>query len=441
MAFCDRIKQQFGVEAEAMLAALDEAPKTCVRLNTHKVQVHFEASIPVPWNTEGLRLTDRPVFTLDPLFHAGCYYPQESSSMFLQWIFRQLISGLNGMTVLDLCAAPGGKSLILADSIGTNGILISNEVIRSRAAVLKEVVTKWGQTNTIITHAAPADFGRLQGWFDCIVVDAPCSGEGMFRKDPRARSEWNDQSPLLCSARQRDILRDVLPALKQNGILIYSTCTFAPQENEDVIEALVESGEFESVPFEVPSEWPVDIIRNNGVNAFRFLPHKTDGEGFFIAVLRKLTPQNSRRSLSKPVFKTVAKANMDTFLKRGIRTETLCLGPDDEYYASPLALETLNALAEEVFVLMAGVHIGRLMHGEIIPAHALALAKGIPTSHPSIALSYNQAMAYLRGENPNVQGDSGWHTVTYNGAPLGWIKIIGQRINNYYPKEWRVRMK
>lgn len=439
--FRERIIQQFGAEADAFLDAIDRPVKSSIRLNRTKASDSFESASEIPWNEEGRMLAERPVFTLDPLFHAGCYYPQESSSMFLQWVLKQTCAPSGHFRALDLCAAPGGKSLIISDFIGEQGVLVSNEVIRSRAHILKEVLTKWGASNTVVTNAKAEELGSLSGWFDCIVVDAPCSGEGMFRKDPQARVEWNENTVDQCSARQESILEDVLPALKESGLLIYSTCTFAPQENELMLQALIDSGEYESVRFDVPAEWPVDVVDSQGVFACRFLPHRVDGEGFFIGVLRKRASSGHHNTKGKRIFETVGRKDREALASFGIQSDEIVLGPDGEYYASPLNSDALNVLATEAYVLMPGVQLGKLMRAELVPNHALAMASAIFKAKQTCDVDLISAQAYLRGEPIAVDASDGWQVVTYQGHPLGWMKVIGPRVNNYYPKEWRVRMK
>ena len=440
-AFCDRIRIQFGTTGDALLEALDRPVKSSVRLNSHKHSESFKDANQVPWNSQGRVLNERPVFTLDPLFHAGCYYPQESSSMFLQWVLEQTCAPHGNFKALDLCAAPGGKSLIISDFIGQNGVLISNEVIRSRAHILKEVVTKWGASNTVVTNAKAEELGNLSGWFDCIVVDAPCSGEGMFRKDQQARVEWNENSVEQCSTRQKSILNDVLPALKESGLLIYSTCTFAPEENENMLQTLVDSGEFESVRFSVPHDWPIDVVDANGIFACRFLPHKVEGEGFFIGVLRKKANSGHHNTKGKRIFESVGKKEREAIAKFGIQATEIVLGPDGECYASPLKIDALNVLATEAYVLMPGVQLGKVMRTDLIPDHALAMASDIFHPNRACSLDLMQAQAYLRGEAIQVDAADGWCVAAYESHALGWRKVIGPRVNNYYPKEWRVRMK
>ena len=443
IAFTERIRSQFPEVAEAFLQALDRPARSSVRYNAGKPTPVFTEVDAVPWNEQGYWLNQRPVFTLDPLFHAGCYYPQESSSMFLQWVLKQVVPVQKGMKALDLCAAPGGKTLILSDHLKSDGVVVANEVIASRARILREVVTKWGCRNTIVTNGNAQSLGELSGWFDVMLVDAPCSGEGMFRKDQAAREEWTPQSVERCSLRQHEILTDVLPALREGGVLIYSTCTFAPEENERMLGSLIDSGEYESIRFDVPEHWPVDQIRLGDLFACRFMPHRTDGEGFFIGALRKTAPSGSARAKAKAIFKTLDAATRGYLEPWCTQLNHPVLGPDSELYDSPLDLNQLNALAAEVYVLQPGVHLGRTVRTDFIPDHGLAMSRNVNDAIQRVELDGNQAMNYLRGDaiQPLEGAFSGWCLATHQGQSLGWIKVIGARINNYYPKEWRVRMR
>lgn len=439
--FSERIQRQFPAEAEAFLAALDNAPVSSVRVNSSKPVAFFPNATAIPWNVEGYLLDNRPRYTLDPLFHAGCYYPQESSSMVLQWVLRHVVPNDIDVDALDLCAAPGGKSLIIADFLRDQGRLISNEIVRSRAHVLNEVVTKWGCKNVAVTNNRPADFAESGMQFDLVVIDAPCSGEGMFRKDPEARKEWNSSSAGMCSKRQVEILHDVLPALRENGILIYSTCTFANEENEDIIASLINTGDFETVQWPVPPEWNVSLMNENGIYAMRFLPHRNPGEGFFISALRKTSSDAAKRSKPKNVFSSPERGDFGILRNWGVDENKCLLAPDGELYQTVFDKQELNALAGSLYFLRPGVHIGKVVRGELIPAHALALATHLLEGNEPIELNHTMAMAYLRGDSISVDAPNGWQRVAFQAQVLGWIKVIGSRINNYYPKEWRVKLK
>ncbi|MDR1585712.1 MAG: RsmB/NOP family class I SAM-dependent RNA methyltransferase, partial [Prevotellaceae bacterium] len=227
-SFVERSKSLLGDEYNVFEAALQTTPPVSVRVN-NKIDMHPSEEL-VPWCEKAYYLQERPLFTADPLLHAGAFYVQEASSMFLYQAVKQHFP--SAKRTLDLCAAPGGKSTLLLQSLPDDGLLVSNEIIRSRAHILAENITKWGNPNAVVTNNSPADFGKLPGYFDAVVVDAPCSGEGMFRKDADAAGEWSLQLVNLCAERQREIVSSVWKALKPDGILVYSTCTFNREENE-----------------------------------------------------------------------------------------------------------------------------------------------------------------------------------------------------------------
>lgn len=439
--FIERINRQFPQEAADFLDALHTPAQASVRINSFKPGASFVDAQRVPWNDEGFVLATRPRYTLDPKLHAGCYYPQESSSMALQWVLKHCGLDEGTFDALDVCAAPGGKSLILADFLAGRGRLVSNEIIRSRAHVLQEVLVKWGAPNVVVTNNHPADFGRGAMLFDLMLVDAPCSGEGMFRKDPEARNEWTPQSSTVCSTRQREILHDALPALKEGGVLIYSTCTFAAEENEDVVRHLVESGDFESIRWPVPAEWNIDVIDENAVYAMRFLPHRVKGEGFFIAALRKKAAASVPKQKPKSVFADLTANEKRALADNGILSQGLLLGPDKELYRSVFSIHELNVLASNLYLLQPGVHMGRVIRSDFKPAHACALAQDEVFPLEPVELNEQLALAYLRGESISFDAPNGWQRVAFGGAVLGWVKVIGHRINNYYPKDWRVKIK
>lgn len=434
-AFAERIHRQFPEEAEDLIAALDQPARTSIHLHPRKSgEVHY-AGESVAWFSRGRILYERPVFTLDPAFHAGAYYPQESSSMFLSHVLHQFYGAARPARVLDLCAAPGGKSILISSFLGEEGVLISNEIVRNRNAILRENLDKWPAENTLVTCSEASAFGELGAYFDCIVIDAPCSGEGMFRKDPDARNEWKADSPAHCAARQQQILQDVLPALKEGGLLIYSTCTFAPDENEEVMKHLASGDAFDMVEIDVKQEWKL----HKNPFGWNFLPHRVNGEGFFISAWKK--KEESRRSHleGKPVFSSLPKKQTSK-VKEWYEGNASLVVQQDDIYASPLSAEELNALATHLYITRPGVELGRLVREELIPAQALALSFHLSSTQRRIEVSKEDALSYLRGHAILVQADPGWVLLTYQSLALGWVKVLAGRVNNYYPKHWRIRM-
>ena len=292
------ISQKLGSDLPAFIESLNESPPVSIRINPHKNKRPAPAD-PIPWCPFGQYLPQRPVFTLDPLFHAGSYYVQEASSMFLGEALRQSTDLRLPLRVLDLCAAPGGKSTHILSLIGTESLLVSNEVIRSRASILSENIQKWGYPNAIVTNNEASDFQQLKGFFDVIVIDAPCSGEGLFRKDPNAINEWSPDDVQRCSARQKRIVTDVWAALRENGILIYCTCTYNESENEDNLKWLKENYSLDFIRLRTETSWGITEVETNGLFAYRFFPHKTRGEGFFLSVMRKTESCATKNMKSK----------------------------------------------------------------------------------------------------------------------------------------------
>ncbi len=282
-----------GFEKDSFIASHEAGEQvTAVRINTQKIllqQLDFPFSENVPWNTDGYYLAQRPSFTLDPCFHAGAYYVQEASSMFLAEAIKQTCNLNEKLTVLDLCAAPGGKTTLIQSLISKDSLLLSNEVIKSRVNILSENIAKCGAANVVVSNSDSSDFSRLKSFFDVIVVDAPCSGSGLFRKDEAAMEEWSLKAVEFCRQRQQRILADVLPALKQNGILIYSTCSYSLQENEAIADWLLQQKNVASLELSINPKWNIVVSKAEGSNAFgyRFYPNKLKGEGFYMAAFRK----------------------------------------------------------------------------------------------------------------------------------------------------------
>ncbi|MDP4205919.1 MAG: RsmB/NOP family class I SAM-dependent RNA methyltransferase, partial [Bacteroidota bacterium] len=284
--FEKRMQQQLGNDFDSFVRSLDTPSPVSIRINPYKTDKIPDLTR-VPWSTTGFYLPARPSFTLDPLFHAGVYYVQEPSSMFVEQVLKQHSERETGRRILDLCAAPGGKSTHILSLIGATDLLVSNEVIRQRSQILAENVSKWGQPNNIVTCNDPSAFGKLKSFFDIILIDAPCSGEGLFRRDAKAMDEWSVDNTRLCAQRQQRIIADVWDSLSDNGILIYSTCTYNPGENEDNLQWISQNYDVEFLSLEIPAEWGIHEIRKGECVGYSFMPHRTQGEGFFLSAIRK----------------------------------------------------------------------------------------------------------------------------------------------------------
>jgi len=400
----------------------------------------FSIKKPVPWCENGFYLSERPSFTFDPLFHAGAYYVQEASSMFLWEMIKQTVGTATNKKVLDLCAAPGGKSTLLA-SYFRDGLIVSNEVIKSRAAILTENIIKWGADNVIVTNNDPKDFQRLENYFDVIVIDAPCSGSGLFRKDPNAINEWSEENVNLCSLRQQRIVADVLPALKQNGILIYSTCSYSKQEDEEVLDWLMENYQLSTVHCPLSTDWNIVEVQSDKHQAhgYRFYPDKIKGEGFFIAAFTKTNGEEESYHSAQNL-QLANKQELEQLRSFIPLPQTYSVFKQNEALRAikETWLTSLQQLAKHLYIKKAGVELGIIKGKDFIPSHELAVSMIPLQSLAAIELSKEDALQYLKRKEFVTDAPKGWTLVKYCGLSLGWIKVLPNRINNYYPQEWRI---
>jgi len=406
---------------------------------------------PVPWCEEGFYLSERPSFTLDPLFHAGCYYVQEASSMFLSHVLREYVK--EPVVALDLCAAPGGKSTLALSELPEGSLLIANEVVRQRANILAENITKWGQSNCIVTNNYAEDFQAFSDVFDLIICDAPCSGEGMFRKDPASIEEWSLANVEVCWKRQRDIVQNIWHTLKEGGIFIYSTCTYNPLEDEENVAWIAKILGAEVLSCHPLKEWGLTETNTH------FYPHRIQGEGFFISVLRKTAEQEGRRK-SKGSKGNKSANKIPTELKSWlIGNEVFTILEENEFFrAFPTAhLDLFKQAQQTLKVIHAGIELASDPHvaakpsksptsklKSLRPAHSLAMSNHLnKEAFPAVEVDQQQAIAYLRTEALQLPADTprGYVLITYQGHPLGFVKNIGNRANNLYPDEWRIRKK
>jgi 16S rRNA C967 or C1407 C5-methylase (RsmB/RsmF family)/NOL1/NOP2/fmu family ribosome biogenesis protein len=442
----------FDREAFEKVHASDEQV-TSIRINPSKLS---EAPLPpkggiwdsaVSWSQYGYYLNKRPSFTFDPLFHAGCYYVQEASSMFLEQALRQTMDISGSLKVLDLSAAPGGKSTHIQSLISKESLLVSNEVIRSRANTLKENIIKWGSDNVIVTNNDPKDFSKVEDYFDVIVADVPCSGSGLFRREPEAIEEWSENNVSLCSQRQQRILADALPALKKDGILIYSTCSYSKEEDEKIAEWLTgtlavndRGPTFESCRLSI-DKFPgiIETISGNGTYGYRFWPDKIKGEGFFIACFRKRgggeTETRHKARMMNPGKKELA--TIGKWIRMG--DHELIRHENTIYAWSSRLSDDMSYILSKLKVIYSGVRVGELMKDKLVPDHALAMSKLVNDSVERVELNYDQAIQYLQRKDLKLEGVvAGWKLACYQNHPLGWMNVLANRINNYYPKELRI---
>lgn len=405
-----------------------------------RLTIDVSGLTPVPWSRYGYYMPQRPSFTFDPLFHAGCYYVQEASSMFLEQALAQLADLSQPLKVLDLCAAPGGKSTHLQSLLTSDSLLVSNEVIRPRSVVLTDNIIKWGSSNVFVTNNDPKAFQKIPGYFDVMVVDAPCSGSGLFRKDREAIEEWSLNNVALCSQRQQRILADALPALKDGGLLVYSTCSYSVEEDEAIMDWLTEEMEMENIPLSsVPEGIVVTAAPKSSAVGYRFYPDKIQGEGFFLACFRKKSESNTVRL--KPSKPETVSAREKKVVEEWIKSE----GQEivrfrNKIIALPKAfLPDFMLLSSHLNLLYAGVTIGEIFKEKLVPDHALAQSLLLSGNVKTIDLSYADAIKYLQRQEFSCEPQSiGWQVLRYKEKPLGWINALKNRVNNYYPKEIRI---
>ena len=457
--FVERVLRDLGAEeGGALCASLESEAPTSVRLNRAKLPAACDDAFPgfglpnlvpaerVPWCRDGWYLAARPSFTFDPDFHAGAYYVQEASSQFVGHLLAGILP--SGARLLDLCAAPGGKTTLYASLVGREGLVVANEIDRRRASVLADNVRKWGTGNVAVTCCDAGTWGSFEAWFDVVAVDAPCSGEGMFRKDPAARAEWSEANVRLCAARQDEILREAWRALKPGGTLLYSTCTFNRDEDEGTLERFLDRfGDevSESAPVEVAETWGIGCGRVGAFRTFRFYPHRSCGEGFFAAVARKspdaggrMRSPKGRRTPFGPVDRRTAAE-----LTRWVREpERMCFAMVGDtccgWYASQF--ELVRMLSETLPVICSGVALGQLFKGVLKPDPALAFFPGMNREAlPAVELPEEEALRYLRRQEIAAAGLSeGMNLVCVRGRGLGFAKRIGMRVNNLYPHSLRI---
>jgi 16S rRNA C967 or C1407 C5-methylase (RsmB/RsmF family)/NOL1/NOP2/fmu family ribosome biogenesis protein len=430
-AFVQRARALLNAEYETLEAALATPSPTSIRLNPRKPFALSEEH--VPWCMNGRYLRERPSFTLDPLFHAGAYYVQEASSMLLEQAV--ITAGMMGADVLamDLCAAPGGKSTHLLALLGKGALLVSNEVVPARRNILAENIWKSGAYNVLITGSVPAHLQQLPGCFDLILVDAPCSGEGMFRKDPFARQQWSPKLVEQCAAVQRGIMAQAWAALAPGGTLIYSTCTWEPAENEaQLLPLLMDGGICLALPLE--TSWGVVRTDIEGVIGHRCYPHRLRGEGFFISVVRKPGVRVGRRTAASPETESAVPwlATSSSIL---IREHNGILHAIPRAWTSEV--ETLSrAMRMHSPGIPFAEHKGDAWAPHPAAALSMLLERG---ALPEVELNDAQAIAYLSGEALPASLATGTALLTFAGHPLGWAQGAGGRWNNRWPAPWRIR--
>lgn len=441
--FLESLSDEPGFDRQNFVEAhqKNESP-TSIRINPFK-KTAPKTGEQVPWCPEGIYLDTRPSFTFDPLFHAGAYYVQEASSMFIAHILKYIKTD-EPVNVLDLCAAPGGKSTLLNSALTPGDLLVANEIIKTRVPILADNLARWGTANSIVTNNDPKDFSRLSSFFDIILVDAPCSGSGMFRKDPEAMDEWSPANVNLCHQRQERILADIYPALNEDGYLIYSTCSYSHQENEDILDWLCSTFALESIRIPINDDWGIVESQSPEKKAwgYRFYPGKVKGEGLFASVLRKRESSGNLTSFKNNRNQKVPMNEFD-LIKPYINNPSAYyfFKVNDDWMAiNQQHRESLNLLQHHLYIKKSGVRIGKVAGRDLIPDHELALSVIVnKEAFEQTELNYDQAILYLRRDNLNLnETKKGWSLMNFEGQPLGWAKLLPNRVNNYYPKELRI---
>lgn len=436
-----------GFDQEAFIKAHEQQEQlTSLRLNRFKSfelggHTLLNDKEAIPWCNNGFYLKQRPLFVLDPLWHAGAYYVQEASSMFIQYLLEQVIPYPQPMKVLDLCAAPGGKTTLLANYF-SNGLVVANETIKPRNAILVENLTKWGADNIVVTQNDPTHFKALPDFFDVLMIDAPCSGSGLFRKDTEAIAHWSEQSVQHCSTRQARIVEDSIDCLKEGGYLIYSTCSYSSEENEKRMDQIAAIAGMKNIQFDIPSHWNIvtTYSEENKCQGFRFYPDKVKGEGFFITVFKKETSTSSGYYDTTPTSIVATKKELEVIKSHFEVPENYdYINHQNSILALPhLFQQELNGLMNHLYIKKMGLSLGEIKGADLIPSHALAMSTWSNLPYQTLEVDEATALQYLRRADLHLPTGKGWHTLTFKNIRLGWAKLLPNRSNNYYPNEWRI---
>jgi len=438
-----------GFLPDEMIAAHNEATPVSIRLNPQKTG-EVENVFPVEniaemvaWCDNAFYLKSRPSFTMDPLFHAGTYYVQEASSMFIHHLLSTVLKDTTGLMALDLCAAPGGKTTLLS-SMPNFRLVLANEIIQTRVPVLQENTIKWGAGHVFVSNNDPADFEKMGSLFDLVLVDAPCSGSGLFRKDAAAMDEWNPGLVSFCSARQKRILTSAMHAVVEGGYLLYSTCSYSKEENEENLDHIMDSGFFESIAVDVPVEWNIveSLSEERKAKGYRFYPNKIKGEGFFCALFQKTGTSyiGCQQIGGKLDFVDPPSILQDWIIPspqlRFFKKENELFAVDEYNLAALLQFKDSLRLRK------SGLRLGTEIRTDLIPDHELSMSSLLSGNLPVLDLSFEQAIAFLRKDTLEHEGTGkGWALARFKGVGLGWVKLVQGRVKNHYPMSWRILMR
>ena len=435
--FIAQLRELLPEEWEALVDAITTSePSVAVRVNGARGVGVPDGLRRVPWCDQGFYLDGRPSFTFDSDWHAGRYYVQDASSMFIAHVISHFVH--EPVRYLDLCAAPGGKTTAAIQALPPRSLTVANEIVPPRARVLADNVIRWGSPRSVVTSNAPAHLGRLESFFDVIAADVPCSGEGMMRKDDEAVAQWSPALVEQCAQRQREILADVWPALRPGGLFIYSTCTYNRQENEQMADFIVSELGATSLEVPVDPSWNIHAAIGSEAHCYRFMPYKVDGEGLFMAVFRKdgdglrqdiRMKGKSSKKIDETAKNWLAGPNQFMIDQQG---DLLIAVPQDIH-------REVAAMRASLTVLHAGVELATVMGRKTVPHHALALSTArADDAFPVCEVDYPAALRYLRGESIPVEGPRGYVLIAHQGAVLGFANNLGNRANNLYPKSQRI---
>ena len=446
-SFIQSLEGLTGFDKEAFVAVHENGEQiTSVRLNNEKLfdtdKHPFLGNLTqVPWCSNGYYLQERPLFVKDPLWHVGAYYVQEASSMFLQYILTQIYPMPSDQLVLDLCAAPGGKSTLLANYFN-EGLVVANETIKNRNHILVENITKWGADHVVVSQNDPSHFKSLPQFFDLILIDAPCSGSGLFRKDPKAIEEWSLDHVQHCSVRQTRIIEDTWTSIKEGGYLIYATCSYSKAEDEQMMDFISSLEGMKNIPISIPSAFNIietesDLHKAKGYRAY---PNLIKGEGFFIAVFQKQSSNgayaiNASHGLmdSTKNDKEIVSNYFTLPLGKYLITHQQNLIALSEAWKEPLQI-----IASHLYIKKMGMTIGAIKGKDLIPSHDLAMSDWSALPYETAEVDLETALQYLRRADLTIENKKGWVLLKYMNIGLGWIKALPNRSNNYYPNEWRI---
>lgn len=435
--FINQMKNLLGSEYSDFEASLHEQPSVSIRINPSKTENEFNLSQKVPWCADGYYLESRPVFTIDPFFHAGHYYVQEASSMFIDTILKKLKLKKNPR-ILDLCSAPGGKSTLLLAHLANQGFVHCHEFDPFRMGILKQNIERWGYPNVIITYGSLHQLERLDYQYDLILIDAPCSGEGMFRKEADALKQWNTKKINHCCNLQNNIMNVADSLCAENGYIIYSTCTWNRNENEQILESYIQDNKYQSVKI----EQAFNITETqNPTYTYRFFPHKISGEGYTVSVLRKegSATINTDNANKPSNLKPIGECHAENWLNDHHNYATTTF--KDKWYAIHQDYYFIfQNIVQSISTSYLGIPLGNQKGKEFYPAHGLSQSICLHSEIHKFQMNSAQALDYLRAMTPSypIQSETRWLIAAYKSAKLGWLKSSGSGIKNYFPIHQRI---